>query len=1296
MIYAYNGYTSNDYTKMGLGILSPISCTVTEKAGGSYELEMEHPIDPEGKWEWLSTGNIIKAPCPVYDVGSTMMGTNAQVWKTTSATSLYSQPDAPTRITYSQWVISTDYDQGSKVTYSGQNYQSTQVLMDHERHIAPPQLPSKWAKIQNYTSGSSVVASVAANAECYVLSSYSTGWNYVRMMTGEEGYLQTSKSTYVRTETRQPVDPRVVTEQCFRIYKTEINTAQTRIKVNAQHVSYDLSGTLLGSCQIGKLTPAGAVARIRSTMLAPAQCTIATNLPDTAEPFTADFSYKNPVYALLDPKEGIVPFYNAMLVRDDWDFFILENEATDRGFSLTYGVNLRGVTWKSDTQKVVTRIIPIAKQADDSDLLLPEVNVDSIYIDSYPTPLAQSMSIDGKVGGDDGQGGTWTEQTLLQYMRDQARSQFDTGCDLPTEDITVEFQMLGDTVEYAQYKKLEKLYLYDTVTVLHPEIGLNRKLQVSETRWDAIRETFEAITLSSSLEYNGITIAGFQIASGTLTAKNLGRSSVGMDQLASGAVNGDKIEAGAIVAGKIAAGAVTAVAIAANAVEADKIKAGAVNADKIAAGAVEAGKIAAGAVTTNKLAAGAVTAAKIGAGEVTAAKLNADVAEFVNTKISSANIGYAQIKDADIQNLITKDAIADRYYIEKLQVQNLQVLHQTVDNLVVKAANGNYYSLDISDAGVVTPTQVTVTTSEINAGVTSSGRSIIETDLLVTDLAASNIKGANALIDRITAARLDVGELFARQATIDQLQTVDISSNTSLQVQAQNQIDLTVGKLNINGTNLLTDGDTPADNDGTGSNTFIKKWTMLEDLVTGQDYTLTVRLTPGANISYYNVYAAYFSGTNRTYIGRVTPTGTSAQTLQLQFTFSGYNEGVGQRSTLAFARAPVDSPGATAITWAKLEKGIESSEEYTPPPSTEPNMLYGGDEVITASTYNVHTWQADDMVAGQRYTITACLEAASDASAYRLYTNGSGVALGNLSSITTANDGMPIVASLSFVFAGYSTSTNPDNHGIRMYRRLDTATGTTKVHWIEMHKGVGRQVWSPNPNEINNSGIKITNEGIDIYTGGKLNMSGQTEGSLLLPNGTVSALNGNFTNLSINGNQIGAGTFLMPVACKFTQGQSSAPAGHGFLWFNASGSSYSSASRSGTTDVGYLPRTYTLNAPTNTLPSGTFEYTLTFGVVNRQNSNPSSISFAVTATISSVTFTSSTITLSKWQTQQVSITVTSTTNLFSSTGTLSVAFSSNWSGTTGLGPDLDGSGMTLTAQVSGTSGTQTVTVKYVP
>jgi phage-related protein len=51
----------NEFDTHGLGILCPTSCKITEELNGNYELDMEHPIDPEGRWEWIQENNIIKA-----------------------------------------------------------------------------------------------------------------------------------------------------------------------------------------------------------------------------------------------------------------------------------------------------------------------------------------------------------------------------------------------------------------------------------------------------------------------------------------------------------------------------------------------------------------------------------------------------------------------------------------------------------------------------------------------------------------------------------------------------------------------------------------------------------------------------------------------------------------------------------------------------------------------------------------------------------------------------------------------------------------------------------------------------------------------------------------------------------------------------------------------------------------------------------------------------------------------------------------------------------------------------------
>lgn len=50
-----------DFVKNGLAVLEPTSCEITEILNGEYSLRMVHPIDPDGKWQYIREENIIKA-----------------------------------------------------------------------------------------------------------------------------------------------------------------------------------------------------------------------------------------------------------------------------------------------------------------------------------------------------------------------------------------------------------------------------------------------------------------------------------------------------------------------------------------------------------------------------------------------------------------------------------------------------------------------------------------------------------------------------------------------------------------------------------------------------------------------------------------------------------------------------------------------------------------------------------------------------------------------------------------------------------------------------------------------------------------------------------------------------------------------------------------------------------------------------------------------------------------------------------------------------------------------------------
>lgn len=66
MINIYES-TETTFTHNGLATLQPSRCIVSEKLNGEYQLDLEHPIDAEGRWKHLAEDNLLRAPTPEGD-----------------------------------------------------------------------------------------------------------------------------------------------------------------------------------------------------------------------------------------------------------------------------------------------------------------------------------------------------------------------------------------------------------------------------------------------------------------------------------------------------------------------------------------------------------------------------------------------------------------------------------------------------------------------------------------------------------------------------------------------------------------------------------------------------------------------------------------------------------------------------------------------------------------------------------------------------------------------------------------------------------------------------------------------------------------------------------------------------------------------------------------------------------------------------------------------------------------------------------------------------------------------------
>ena len=742
-----------DFSNNGLGLLNPQACSVNETLNGEYEVQMTHPIDDAGKWKRICTDRILRVPVPA--------AITPQINMTVRAFS-----DASQTIETRVYRVSTRRDPLRLRSGTGTRY--------------------------------SILGRYAKGTEVIVLDTTNATWYEVSCPDGKRGYMYASYLTYVRTDTQtvetengindetiRVIESRQMRDQLFRIYR--VAPELDKITVYARHIFYDLLDNMIQSYAPASTDAGAAVLQgLSGACLSDHAFTFYSDLSSTAEDVT--FENINPVEAILGT-DGLIDKYGGELVRDLFDVYVVQRAGSDANVTIREGKNLLGITYDEDQTNVVTRILPTGEDGDGNTLYLPEKYIDSPHINDYPHPKWQHLPVtEAKVS--DSEDEPRSIDDCYGIMRDEVQKQFDAGCDIPDITLKVDFINLKDTAEYGQYRLLQNIYLGDSVTVIVKRLGIAVKMRMTQYSYDCLTGRYSNMVLGSAEEaLAGNVISGRQLPNGVITASKLAGNSVGSRQLRAEAVHADHIEAGAISTEKLAAGAVTA----------QKLAAGSVTTEKLAAGAVDAQSIAA---VTAKIK--SLTASSIATDQLAAA-----LAAFQVVAAGSASFDAATIRHLISAALNVENTVSGEAFIKNLRVRYAQIVAATIGDLCIRASDGNYYRIDVitdEDGTVkVKATLTTVTEDEISQGHTDAGRVILATDITAENLSAANIYATYALVNKIDAARIDVGQLFAQQAFIDQLNTMDIRANGFLQMMVG---DATVWRVEITSSNadVLTDG----------------------------------------------------------------------------------------------------------------------------------------------------------------------------------------------------------------------------------------------------------------------------------------------------------------------------------------------------------------------------------------------------------------------------------------------------------------------------------------------------------
>lgn len=119
--------------------------------------------------------------------------------------------------------------------------------------------------------------------------------------------------------------------------------------------------------------------------------------------------------------------------------------------------------------------------------------------------------------------------------------------------LTVQFQMLGDTEEYSQYKNLERLFIYDPVRISHKRLGIRSTSECLKIEYDVILDRFKTAEFGAVKEatasvasWNISSVSGGSIISGTVGGSAISDEAISATHIKADSINADHIQAGAV------------------------------------------------------------------------------------------------------------------------------------------------------------------------------------------------------------------------------------------------------------------------------------------------------------------------------------------------------------------------------------------------------------------------------------------------------------------------------------------------------------------------------------------------------------------------------------------------------------------------------------------------------------------------------------------------------------------------------------------------------------------------------
>ena len=175
------------------------------------------------------------------------------------------------------------------------------------------------------------------------------------------------------------------------------------------------------------------------------------------------------------------------------------------------------------------------------------------------------------------------------------------------------------------------------------------------------------------------------------------------------------------------------------------------------------------------------------------AELYSDLADIGLAKIDTAKIKWGQMETVDSDIILSSEGVVGSLTIGYLNVTDANIVSLSVGKLAIKDENGNLVQIVVDSEGDIKGEAID---GKFIGDNTMAGTKIIEDSITAAQIAAGTITAEEIAALGIKARNIDVGDLFAAEGFIAELQTniisSDLSKNTSVIKLADDRIAMII------------------------------------------------------------------------------------------------------------------------------------------------------------------------------------------------------------------------------------------------------------------------------------------------------------------------------------------------------------------------------------------------------------------------------------------------------------------------------------------------------------------------